>query len=165
MSAMASWVSTPSARTRPTQAWCPNRPSRPCIAGGSPISPFDGLPVISRFHLRENCRASRRSFGRSSISRWWPTGITRISRTGFGILEECSQLVNSFGECSWRSLDGIAQSNYRTRIEDGILHVQPYSRRIRVTSTADTQAIAVQLPAGSGDPRHSRIHWRQVGMQ
>lgn len=66
------------------------------------------------------------------------------------LLEEAAGNVNRAGDVTWMSVDGIVQSNFSSRVEDGVLWLRPFTRRMRVKTPDGVTHVAVEATSGTG---------------
>jgi hypothetical protein len=70
---------------------------------------------------------------------------------GLDPLAETAAAINRLGEVEWCSLGRIAAGNAATRLEDGVLRVQPYSHRMSLSVPAAADSVAVEAPRQEAD--------------
>ena len=64
------------------------------------------------------------------------------------LLEEAAAKVNSVGDVTWLSVDKIVETNFASRVEDGVLWLRPFTRRMMIRVPLGVTHIAVEHTDG-----------------
>ncbi|MGH9327563.1 MAG: hypothetical protein ACRD2B_12890 [Terriglobia bacterium] len=121
--------------------------SWPLSFGLLPVSFMAGsFPVIDRFRFRNGLFRARLAalLGQPII----PYGHHQDCAEGLGPLAEIADAVNSWGRTNWTDLESILGAYYRTRRDGSLLHVEMWSRRVRVSIPPDVSHLAVHAAPG-----------------
>jgi hypothetical protein len=131
-----------------------------------------GLPVIPRFRLSEECQNAilLAAYLDQPII---PVGHHQDVSGGLELLENLAGFINSLGEVRWMDMKGIARSNFKTRMEGSLLHVQSCARVFELTVPPGVTHISIHElrmvdAVGEGiriraTGRADQIHSRYVG--
>lgn len=110
-----------------------------------PVSfPAGGFPMLRRWDLRYGLAPLRIAafLGQPII----PYGHHRDCADGLGQLAKIADTVNSWGRTTWTSPESILRGHYRTKRDGELVHVQMWSRRVRVRVPEGVSCVAVHVP-------------------
>jgi hypothetical protein len=104
-----------------------------------------GLPVIPRFRLKRDCKNDillAAYLGQPIV----PVGHHQEVADGLDLLADLAAFINSLGEVRWMDMKGIARSNFKTRMDGSLLHVQSFSRVFKLPVPPGVAQVSVQRP-------------------
>ena len=104
----------------------------------------EGLPVIPRFNIRwDTTYALFAAFlGQPIIL----VGHHDDLASGFNLLEEWAQFINSFGKVSWTDVQSMSRANFCLRRTDGTLEMEMFSRKVALTVPAGGEQLCIERP-------------------
>ena len=135
----------------PPRHWLTAAGDGAALAGWGPADAgIDGLPVLLRHPLAEPhfspAELALRAYLDQPLILY---GHHDDLADGLDVLAERSATVNQLGSVRWGSLEALAAANFRWRLEDDLLRIRPYSRRVSVEVPAGARRVVVDPPWGS----------------
>ncbi len=126
-------------------ARCLNRTSLPLGFGLLPVWFGPGCcPVIRRWDLVYGLMPLRLAafLGQPLVS----YGHHQDCAEGFGPMAEVASVVNTWGQTRWTNLEAILRGNYRTMMDNELMHVQMCSRSVNVIIPENISHVVVHAP-------------------
>ena len=127
-----------------------------------------GIPVVGRWDFRYGIIPLRLAafLGQPIV----PYGHHGDCAEGIGRLAHMADVVNSWGPLTWTDMESILRSQYRTRTDAELMHIEMRSRRIKVQIPEGISHVAVHAAAGidtdavrvrfsAGNDMSEQSHW------
>jgi hypothetical protein len=132
----------------PPQHWLTAGREDQALAGWQPADvTASGLPVLLRHPLADAHFSAAELALRAYLDQ--PLilyGHHDDLAEGLDVLAERSATVNRLGPVRWVSLESLAMTNVRWRLEDDLLRLRPYSRHLAIEAPTGTRRVVVEPP-------------------